>query len=436
MTRLLLRAPKDPFEVVSPGRTLERNLIGSNSGNLVFLTAAHRILSAPGVAIEVDRFRLDPGVADRINERYDAYVIPLANAFRLTYEPHLVRMTALIRRLRIPVVVLGVGAQADVRYATARLRPIERTVRDFVAAVLERSPSIGVRGELTHDYLAGLGFRDIEVIGCPSLFLDGPALRVEKRATTLARDARIALNVSPYVKAMGPIVLRHAERYPNLTYIPQDIDTLETLLWGPRDPSIAPDDPRPIHHGHPLFRDDRVRFFVDPWPWMDFLREMDFSFGTRIHGNITALMAGTPAVVLAHDSRTLELVRYFDIPHRLMPEVAPDVDAAELYAEADYTAFNDGHPRRWQTFAAFLATHGLTHAFMAPEPTPTWTDRMTATDFPPAVTVASRLDARGLGGRVRRLRRRMWRLARTRRGIRVRVFLAGLGRRRGREAGG
>jgi hypothetical protein len=330
-----------------------------------------------------------------------------------------------------------VGAQADVRYATTRLRPIERTVRDFVAAVLDRSPSIGVRGELTRDYLAELGFRDVEVIGCPSLFIGGPDLHVEKRRPTLGPDARIALNVSPYVKAMGPIVARHAERYPNLTYIPQDIETLETLLWGPRDDAIDPGDPRPIHLEHPLFRADKVRFFVDPWPWIAFLRGMDFSFGTRIHGNITALMAGTPAVVLAHDSRTLELVRYFEIPHRLMPEVAPDLDAADLFAEADFTAFNAGHPARWEVFAAFLARHGLDHAFAAPQAATAWAGRMATTAFPPAVTVGSRLDAGLVGGRVRVLRRRVRRLARQPWALRLRVVVASLlgGRRPWRRDG-
>ena len=433
MRRLLLRAPKDPFEVVTAERTLERNLIAGNSGNVVFIAAAHRILSRPDVAIDVDRLRIDPRDADRINEQYDAYVIPLANAFRVTYEPQLIRWTSLVRRLRIPVVILGVGAQADVRYSTERLRPIEHAVKAFVGAVLDRAPTIGVRGELTAEYLTGLGFRDVDVIGCPSLFLDGPHLRVEKRHPTLARDARIALNVSPYVKAMGPIALRHAERYPELVYVAQDFDTLETLVWGVERETVPADDPRPIHHGHPLFRDDRVRFFIDAWPWVAALRGMDFSFGTRIHGNIAALMAGTPAVVLAHDSRTLELARYFEIPHRLMSSVPSDIDAADLYAEADLDRLNAGHPDRWATFAGFLARHGLDHAFSAGGEPDAYMARVAATAYPPAVTMHRPRAAQGPAGHIGRARQRLRRVARTRRGLRIRVFLAGLGRRQDRS---
>ena len=130
-------------------------------------------------------------------------MIPLANAFRPTFEPDLIRMTRLIARLRIPVVVLGVGAQATLDYDWTRLRPMERSVRAFVGAVLDHGPSIGVRGELTRDYLRSLGFRDVEVIGCPSMFLWGDRMDVRKRRAALSTEARLAITVSPYVKAMG-----------------------------------------------------------------------------------------------------------------------------------------------------------------------------------------------------------------------------------------
>ena len=446
MKQILLRARKSPFEVVSAEDTLLGNTIADNAGNLVFSVAAQRILETAETTVTADRFLIEPRAAGLINERYDAYVIPLANAFRLGYEPILIRLTQLIRRLRIPVVILGVGAQSNVRYETGRLRPIERTVKAFVSAVLERSPAIGVRGELTLDYLNGLGFRDVEVVGCPSLFIHGDDLAIHKPRPTLDRDARLAINVSPYVRAMGPIVARHVERYPNLTYIPQDLDTLELLLWGPggAHDGVDPTDPRPIHLAHPLFRDDKVRFFVDPAPWFQFLSGVDFSFGTRIHGNIAALIAGTPAMVLAHDSRTLELARYFEIPYRLMADVGPDVDAADLYAEADFGPFNRGHAARFAAFTGFLERCGLDHAFRSPAPEPDFATRMAVTPFPPAVTMASLVAPHGLRGRIKRARRQVRRLARVRWVRRVRITLArardrsrgtGLTRDRDRGAG-
>jgi hypothetical protein len=276
-----------------------------------------------------------------------------------------------------------------VDYELDRLKPIEPAVRAFVSAVLDRGPSIGVRGELTHSYLQSLGFRDVEVIGCPSMFLYGGDLRVEKRLPRLDRDASLSLNVSPYVKAMGSIVMAHVERYSNLTYVAQDLDTLSLLLWGESSRAAAETNPIPIHLSHPLFRGNRVRLYVEPWPWIADLRGCDFAFGTRIHGNITALLAGTPAYVFAHDSRTLELVRYFGIPHRPMSQVPPDVDASDLYDEADYGELNGGHAARFATFRAYLELHGLGDVFAHGDGGRSFDERIARTAFPPGVGATS-----------------------------------------------
>src|SRR3712207_6450775 len=109
----------------------------------------------------------------------------------------------------------------------------------------------------------------------------------------------------------------------------------------------------------PLLQDNRVRVPMDTATWMEELRAHDFSFGTRIHGNIVALLAGTPSVVLAHDSRTLELCRYHDIPHRLLADVPRKVRPEDLYAGADYSRLVSGHPDRFRRFADFLDKHSL-----------------------------------------------------------------------------
>jgi len=414
MKRILLRGTKDPFDVATPQATLERKLIADNSGNLVFLEAAYKLLSTPGTEVVVDHLRIEPRDADRINAEFDAYVLPFANAFRLTYDVWMVRMTELLKRLRIPVVILGIGAQANLDYKLDRLRPIEPTAKAFVRAILDHGPSIGVRGELTETYVRSLGFSDVDVIGCPSMFLWGDRLRIEKRRPRLERDARIAMNVSPYVRRMGAIVMANLERYPNLTYVAQDRDTLELLVWGEGRSEAAETSDVPIHLSHPLFEEDRTRLYIDPWPWLADLRAADFAFGTRIHGNITALLAGTPAYVLAHDSRTLELARYFDIPHRTIPNVPPDVDAATLYDEADYGWLNDGHAARFAVFTEYLHRHGLEHAFEAGGAAE-FDARIAHLAFPPALRVSTReADPGSARARLQRLRYRIFRLRRTR----------------------
>ena len=53
--------------------------------------------------------------------------------------------------------------------------------------------------------------------------------------------------------------------------------------------------------------EDRVRFPLETWSWLRHLSGFDYAVGTRLHGNVAATLADTPSMLLAHDSRTLEL---------------------------------------------------------------------------------------------------------------------------------
>ncbi|MGW0616115.1 polysaccharide pyruvyl transferase family protein [Streptomyces sp. NPDC002765] len=386
--RILLRSGKSPYDVFSVEEALHQDVIATNSGNLIFSDAAHKILETPGTEVVSNGIRTDVSAAERINEEYDVFVVPLANAFRPSFEGQLKRLTRLIRRLRIPVVVLGVGAQAGLSYNAERLKPMEESVRDFVSAVLDRSASIGVRGEFTEKYLRGLGFHDVEVIGCPSLFLYGDELPVSKRVPELTAASRIAVNGSHSAvqkQGLGKVVDRAHARYPHLTFIGQNLSDARQLHWRDLSHPNAAVTAIPTHPDHPMYREDKVRVYVDPVTWIDDLRGYDFSFGSRIHGNIAALLAGTPATVLCGDSRTLELCRYFEIPHRRIDKLPEDLDPARLYEEADLTGLTGGHAERFERFTAFLGRNGLENTFTHGDGGAAFDARMKALSFPAGI---------------------------------------------------
>ena len=389
MPQILIRAHKNPFTVADADTTYRQNLIGNNTGNLVFSQAVYRLLSTSGTDLETSGLaRSHPGV---INSRFDHVVIPLANAFRTTFLDTLDALSNLIEQLTIPVTVLGVGSQASLDGVYKGADRVKPATMRFVRAVLNRSASIGVRGEQTRDYLKSLGFGDehVKVIGCPSMFMYGPDLHVEKKVDSLASDSPIALNVSPYVPQMAPISLYAAEHFPRLVYMAQNIQTLELMLYGSypkgKKMNALAASGAPITLDHPLIRSDRVRFFLDPKTWFDHLSQYEFSFGTRIHGNIAALLSGTPALLLAHDSRTLELAEYHEIPHRTITSIEDDADAISLYAESDWNRLNKAHPDRWDHFASFLKEHRLTHVYEEGQDANAFDDRLAATEYPPPV---------------------------------------------------
>ncbi|MEU5597534.1 polysaccharide pyruvyl transferase family protein [Streptomyces sp. NPDC020298] len=391
MKRILLRSGKSPYDVVPLEEALHRDVIATNSGNLIFSDAAHKILETPGTEVVSNGMRTDVAAAARINEEYDAFVVPLANAFRPSFEAGLNRLTRLIGRLRIPVVVLGVGAQSGVSYNPERLKRLEPAVRDFCAAVLDRSASIGVRGEFTEQYLKDMGFRDVEVIGCPSLFMYGRELDVRKRTPELTAGSRIAINGSHSAvrkQHLDRIIARTHERYPHLRFVGQNLSDARQLHWRDLSDPNAEVTAIPTHPDHPMYREDKVRVYIDPVTWIDDLRGFDFSFGSRIHGNIAALLAGTPATVLCGDSRTLELCRYFGIPHQLLDKIAKTPEAADparLYAEADFGALVGGHAERFERFTAFLDKNGLENTFTHGDGGVAYEERMRSLSFPPGV---------------------------------------------------
>ncbi|MFG2170912.1 polysaccharide pyruvyl transferase family protein [Streptomyces niveus] len=412
MKRILIRSGKSPFYVASQQEFLQKDLIGTNSGNLLFSDAAHKILLTERTEVTSNGIGTvaTPERAQQINRDYDVFVVPLANAFRPSFKPNLNKLSALIEQLTIPVVVVGVGAQVPEDYDTTRLAPIEASVKRFVKAVLERSASIGVRGELTASYLERLGFkRHVEVIGCPSMFLHGDTFPTPRDPGPIDAHSRIAINMSPGAIAVGDMegLARHAlSRFPHLRYYAQNIADAEVLFWGDTSAVTGPKTRFPRRLTHPLFAENRVRVPLDPKTWMDELATYDFAYGTRIHGNIAPLLAGTPSVVLVHDSRTLELCRYFGIPHRMLSSTPADIHPQELYEQADYSEMVNGHKERFDRFVAFLDRNGLENTFTHGDGGAAYDLRLDALDLPPSLGVWDGGDDGSLHYRFSRLHER------------------------------
>ena len=392
-------------------RLWERNLIGDNLGNLLYTYAVERQLSTRGTTVLARPTRGAALRPEWMQDNADHLVIPLANAFRWTFRHRLQTLSELVEQLDIPVTVLGVGAQASAEgtWTPGVSGEVDAAVKRFVAAVLDRGPTIGVRGEFTRDYLVSLGFPDstVEVIGCPSMYLHGAELPI-RPVPEVTADSRIALTLSPYVAEMGPIIEHHVARYPRLDYVAQDVHTLGMLL-GEGYRGTRPDDPLlPTSPAHPLVAEGRTWMALSPPTWLAELGRYDLAFGTRIHGTIAALLAGTPAYLLAHDSRTLELARYHEIPHRTIRSFGGEaVDVAALAAEADLGPTVAGHAERFGRYVDYLDRHGLRHVFADGESGAAFDEAVAATAYPPVVRASTRSRRRLV------LRRPSWTRARS-----------------------
>ncbi len=343
--RLLMRASFD-WSGTTSGSARSRKGAG-NSGNLLFAQSVYDYFSTPKNTVVVDEYDPHFASADEINNAYDAFVLPLANAFRPQFKEPLSHYTALIRRLKIPCIVIGVGAQAGLDLAELEGSSMDVWVKDFVAAVLDRSAAIGVRGEFTRDYLRRLGFRAVDLIGCPSLYSCGGGIHICKASEPPGPNDPIAVNqTSGAGELIDAFVRGILKSNAHSVLVAQGAE--EARQWGEILSGIRSGDVG-----------TRVLRFTDARAWIAFLKTRVFSIGTRVHGNIAALLAGVPAIVITHDSRTLELARYHEIPHVMRDKIGPETSIAELYQSADFNGFNKGSAGRFERYRAFLVKNGL-----------------------------------------------------------------------------
>jgi polysaccharide pyruvyl transferase WcaK-like protein len=237
---------------------------------------------------------------------------------------------------------------------------MEKEVRKFVGAVLDRSTSIGVRGEITRDYLKHLGFSDVEVIGCPSMFYFGKYIPKPNRKFSITENSKTALTFSPYLHHLNEFLSDLLMLNEEIEYFIQDIDSM--LMW--KNQNLTKDDHNqggiPDYLEHKLFAKEKARVHFDSASWIQDLSRFESVIGTRIHGTIAAILAGVPSLLLAHDSRTIELARYFDIPHLNLEKRESSIDSVrEFELSWNVNLMISGHLERYERFAKFLAANSL-----------------------------------------------------------------------------
>lgn len=366
MKRILVRAGMSPLVNYNPMDVIYNNMIGSNIGNMLFPYSVSRILMREDVQIRP--FNTSKNYSDaqiqRINLNYDCLVLPFANAFRISFIEDLKKVTNIVKQLKIPCIVVGIGAQAAMN-KKLKNKELEETVKEFMKAILDKSAIVGLRGAYTADYLTQIGFqaeRDFTVIGCPSMYLYGkklPEMEVKELTpkSNVSTNSKISLS-----QKFHDFMYRSRCAIPNYHYVPQVIEEIRRMYINqPYRSGFAKKIPNhfPVEYDDAIYQAGKGISFVNVPSWLEYLSKKDFSFGSRIHGNIAAILAGTPCYVVVSDSRIKELVDYHNIPHMLEKDLKEDTDIFTLHHHADFLAMQKGHENRFMHYLDFLTANGL-----------------------------------------------------------------------------
>ena len=402
MKRYLIRSGIAPTEIKQPEEMIFKNLIGGNIGNLIYAYSIYRNLMTEDVEIVPDKYRIDEKDADMINKYYDAYIIPLADAFRDTFVENLKKYTRLFEKLTIPVIVIGVGVKAPINKRIKDGFSFDKEVTEFVKAVLKRSNMIGVRGQITADYLSYLGFTegvDHTVIGCPSMYAFGRELHIKD--LKLTNSSTIALNSS---KLSPEHVLKFitgvSNDYSDYYFIPQWMKEFKMTYVG--NEKLGENTlfyPNTI--GDKYYKENKVRFPLNAKSWIDFMKDMDLAVGARLHGNITATIAGTPSLLLTKDARMKELAEYHNLTHLSEDELKGDVKLKDIVNQLDFHSPEKVQAKNFDHFISFLEKNGLDHIYNYNYyQYPPLDKKMEAINLPKMLTPINALDSIELSNRL------------------------------------
>lgn len=201
-------------------------------------------------------------------------------------------------------------------------------------------------------------------IGCPSMYSFGENL--SQRSLHLSKTSKIAFNLSNITpENIVRFAFHEMQTYPDHHLIEQNWDELKLLYYGTqyipnKDASILL--PREI--SHPLIQGNRYHCFINIPTWLDFLRGIDLSIGSKLHGNVAAVLSGCPALFMPLDSRMRELVAYHDFPAIPHMQVKEEDQIEKLVQKVDMTSHLKKHKANFERFVGFLNKNSVPHIYL------------------------------------------------------------------------
>lgn len=335
------------------------NILGENSGNMMFTESIMRSL--------YNSKRSSFAIPDESLEDRDCIVLAAANWIN-EFEDFS-WLANRLEQIDLPVFLIGVGAQSDLDH---EIPDVPIGTQRLLKISSDRSNLISARGEFTCDVLNKLGIYNVVPTGCPSMLLAGRAgpkfVKQANLDNVLLHSTRHGFNRANsfqtwlYREAMRndwSILLQseHADIYYALdkTGNPEIISKADPILkevYGTDNIDIIA-----------KFLRDRGVFFSGYENWISGMERYTFCIGSRIHGTVASIISGTPSVLIAHDSRTLELASAMHIPYILSKDI---IEGKELPLEKMIEIYENSksfskYGIYFNNYLDFFEKNGLSH---------------------------------------------------------------------------
>lgn len=315
----------------------------------------------------------EPNMADidRLRDEYDYVFMRGSNYINETMNWR--QSVAVLRRLKLPVIAFGIGAQAPVK---GRLQ-LSKESKTAFRIMADSTASLGVRGAYSAQVLWDIGVRNVRIVGCPTAFRGNdpylsitlPKLEdVRNVGVTLRREVSsdYAQDIDRYLGVHRSLIKTMSGRFNTVLMAQGEVEE-KKLVAGTSEqkaeawaalkgsPAVAEhylDDEIERLYGERLFYSDVVKDYED------LVRRQDLVLGYRLHGNLMALANGVPSVYFTYDSRTAEFAETFQIP-------SYDVFSGKEFVLEDYwdqalfDRFNRARFHTYREMHAFLSENGI-----------------------------------------------------------------------------
>ena len=285
--------------------------VGHNTGNVAFVHAIKKLIKMDNNSVPWHNIGKHSG---------EVLVFPAAN--QLGKHTDLEGLAKGLEESGVPIVVIGLGAQADDEHSVPELTP---GTQHWLETVLKQRPStnpnVWTRGQYTTDQIERLVPGSDPITGCcPSLFINKSAelgMILSKNKSEFRRIAVAAGNqgfrgmskIEPELASLVSDAL-----YPG-RYITQSMGEMIALGLGQFE-KIDDEKMQSLNKYIAPWLDESgfknwcktyTRTYFDAKSWMYELSNFDAVVGARYHGVALGLQAGIPGVLIAIDSRTYEL---------------------------------------------------------------------------------------------------------------------------------
>lgn len=321
---------------------------------------------------------MDPNMEhiDRLREEYD-YVF-LRGSNYIHHEMNWQQAIPVLKRLGLPVLAFGIGAQAPVK---GKLELSEET-RTVLRMMADSTASVGVRGAYSAQVLWDLGIRNVRIVGCPTAFRrNDPNLairlpnidEVRQVGITLRREvsATYARDIRRYLTFHRDLVKQIASRFDVVLMAQGEVEE-KKLVFGTSEqkaeamaalkanPWVAEwylDGAIEALYRERLFYSDVVADYEA------LVQQKDLVLGYRLHGNLMALSNGVPSVYFTYDSRTAEFAETFQIP-------SFDVFSGKAFNLEDhwdqalFDRFNRAYFHTYREMRTFLVENGIDNSMV------------------------------------------------------------------------